>query len=86
MSESSRTPESPTPNSHTNFDAELLISQLREELRRTQEEKDSLASQHQTLLSKVSNIRNTLGAKLKQDAVRNYKFNSLTNFIDLKCS
>lgn len=51
-------------------DPQTTIEQLRSELQKTQDEKESLAAQHQTLLSKVSNIRNTLGAKLKQDAVR----------------
>ncbi|KAJ3555612.1 hypothetical protein NP233_g12167 [Leucocoprinus birnbaumii] len=49
-------------------DPQAVIERLREELEQTREEKENLASQHQTLLSKVSNIRNTLGAKLKQDA------------------
>lgn len=46
-----------------------LIEQLREELKKTQEEKENLAAQHHNLVSKVANMRNTLGAKLKQDAV-----------------
>ena len=58
------------PNGHTDADdPQATIEQLREELRTTQEEKESMAVQHHNLVSKVSNIRNTLGAKLKQDAV-----------------
>ncbi len=58
------------PNGHNDADdPQTIIEQLREELRKTQEEKESLAVQHHNLVSKVSTIRNTLGAKLKQDAV-----------------
>lgn len=58
------------PNGHTDADdPQTTIEQLREELRKAQEEKENLAVQHHNLVSKVSNIRNTLGAKLKQDAV-----------------
>lgn len=64
--------DSTIPNGHSvanDEDPQAIIEQLREELRKTREEKDDLAAQHHNLVSKVSNIRNTLGAKLKQDAV-----------------
>ncbi|KXN92126.1 hypothetical protein AN958_09218 [Leucoagaricus sp. SymC.cos] len=68
-SPSSTTGTLPEVNGHTKEeDSQSIIDQLREELQKIREEKESLAAQHQTLLSKVSNIRNTLGAKLKQDA------------------
>lgn len=42
---------------------------LQKELERTKEEKDVLASQYRTLLSKLTAMRTTLGNKLQQDAV-----------------
>ena len=42
---------------------------LRKELERAKEEKDVLASQYRTLLSKLTAMRTTLGNKLQQDAV-----------------
>lgn len=42
---------------------------LREEFMHLQEERDSLEEQYQTLLSKVSQMRTTLGERLQQDAV-----------------
>ncbi|CCU97708.1 unnamed protein product [Malassezia sympodialis ATCC 42132] len=41
---------------------------LREEFMRLQDERDSLEDQYQTLLSKVSQMRTTLGERLRQDA------------------
>ncbi|WFD19600.1 hypothetical protein MCAP1_001834 [Malassezia caprae] len=41
---------------------------LREEFMRLQDERDSLEEQYQTLLSKVSQMRTTLGERLQQDA------------------
>ena len=45
------------------------VERLRKELERTKEEKDILASQYRTLLSKLTAMRTTLGNKLQQDAV-----------------
>lgn len=45
------------------------IERLQKELERTKEEKDVLASQYRTLLSKLTAMRTTLGNKLQQDAV-----------------
>lgn len=47
------------------------MSKLQQELERTREERDKYASQYRNLLGKLQNMRNTLGNKLKQDAVRN---------------
>lgn len=46
------------------------VERLQRELVRTKEEKDALASQYNSLLSKLQAMRTTLGNKLKQDAVR----------------
>lgn len=45
------------------------VERLQKELNRTKEEKDALASQYRTLLSRLTAMRDTLGNKLKQDAV-----------------
>ncbi len=45
------------------------VSKLQQELERTREEKDELATQYRNLLGKLQTMRNTLGNKLKQDAV-----------------
>ena len=46
------------------------IERLQQELQRTREEKETLASQYRNLLAKLTTMRTTLGNKLKQDAVR----------------
>ncbi len=46
------------------------VQRLEQELQRTREEKDTLATQYRTLLAKLTTMRTTLGNKLKQDAVR----------------
>lgn len=46
-----------------------VVSRLQNELERTKEEKEQLASQYRNLLSKLTTMRTTLGNKLKQDAV-----------------
>jgi hypothetical protein len=43
---------------------------LRRELDVTKEEKEKLAAQYSNLLAKLTQMRTTLGTKLKQDAVR----------------
>ena len=64
------------PNGHTangsedSEDADLdPVERLQRELERTKGEKDVLASQYRTLLSKLTTMRTTLGNKLQQDAV-----------------
>ncbi|TFK86568.1 hypothetical protein K466DRAFT_523981 [Polyporus arcularius HHB13444] len=44
------------------------VQRLEQELQRTREEKDTLATQYRTLLAKLTTMRTTLGNKLKQDA------------------
>ncbi|KAF9653715.1 hypothetical protein BDM02DRAFT_1653973 [Thelephora ganbajun] len=63
------------PNGHAaspsedSEDADLdPVERLQKELERTKEEKDVLASQYRTLLSKLTTMRTTLGNKLQQDA------------------
>lgn len=46
------------------------IAELEAELDRVSNEKDTLESQYRGLLGKLTNMRNTLGDKLRQDAVR----------------
>ena len=46
------------------------VQRLAQELQRTREEKDALATQYRNLLAKLTTMRTTLGNKLKQDAVR----------------
>ena len=46
------------------------VERPQRELARTREEKETLAAQYRTLLSKLTTMRTTLGNKLKQDAVR----------------
>lgn len=43
---------------------------LRDEFMRLQDERDSYEEQYRVLLSKVSQMRTTLGERLQQDAVR----------------
>ena len=69
----------PPPNGlNTNGDAQPVsedldpIQRLEQELQRTREEKDTLATQYRNLLAKLTTMRTTLGNKLKQDAVRAY--------------
>lgn len=49
--------------------AEERIANLEDELIRTREEKDTFEAQYRALLGKLTTMRNTLGDKLKQDAV-----------------
>jgi hypothetical protein len=46
------------------------IEILQRELVATREEKEKLATQYNNLLAKLTQMRTTLGTKLKQDAVR----------------
>lgn len=47
-----------------------LVERLQLELQKTRDEKETLATQYRNLLSKLANMRTTLGTKLQQDAVR----------------
>ena len=55
-----------TPGDQDGLD---LVSKLQQELERTREEKDELATQYRNLLGKLQTMRNSLSNKLKQDAV-----------------
>jgi hypothetical protein len=55
-----------TPGGQDGLD---LVSKLQQELERTREEKDELATQYRNLLGKLQTMRNSLSNKLKQDAV-----------------
>lgn len=55
---------------------------LREEFMRLQDERDSLEDQYQTLLSKVSQMRTTLGERLRQDAVGGFLLTGRRNWTD----
>jgi uncharacterized coiled-coil protein SlyX len=46
------------------------VQELQQQLAQANEEKEKLAAQYQTLLDRLQTMRNTLGNKLKQDAVR----------------
>ena len=46
------------------------VEVLQRELDVTREEKEKLATQYNNLLAKLTQMRTTLGTKLKQDAVR----------------
>lgn len=73
---------SPPPSNglNANGEAQLIsedldpIQRLEQELQRTREEKDALATQYRNLLAKLTTMRTTLGNKLKQDAVCPYTF------------
>ncbi|KAF8496477.1 hypothetical protein F5888DRAFT_1614651 [Russula emetica] len=54
-----------TPGGQDGLD---LVSKLQQELERTREEKDELATQYRNLLGKLQTMRNSLSNKLKQDA------------------
>ncbi|PIL23079.1 hypothetical protein GSI_14387 [Ganoderma sinense ZZ0214-1] len=60
------------PQAHQNGDADSEhldpVQRLEQELQRTREEKDALATQYRNLLAKLTTMRTTLGNKLQQDA------------------
>ena len=49
--------------------SESDIDRFQSELQKTKDEKDALATQYNNLLTKLTDMRTRLGAKLKQDAV-----------------
>lgn len=51
-------------------DSGARIANLEADLDRVTDEKNKLESQYRNLLGKLTNMRNTLGDKLRQDAVR----------------
>jgi hypothetical protein len=51
--------------------------ELRRELNRLKDEKETLATQYQNLVAKLNQMRTTLGTKLKQDAVCLFTYHAL---------
>lgn len=60
---------SPTNGVEHPDDTDDPVEKLQRELARTKEEKDKLASQYNSLLARLTQMRTTLGTKLQQDAV-----------------
>ena len=58
----------PEPEEYIEETEEERIRRLEDELLRTREEKEQFEAQYRSLLGKLTNMRNTLGDKLKQDA------------------
>lgn len=56
-----------TANGHESDDP---LERLQQELDKSNKEKESLQTQYRNLLAKLTQMRNTLGNKLQQDAVR----------------
>jgi hypothetical protein len=72
-SPSSTVPNGITVNGHAKDapeDDADPVTRLQRELEKTREEKETLAAQYRNLLSRLTTMKNTLGNKLKQDAVR----------------
>ena len=59
----------PSPRHSGELEPDRII-QLQKELEKTRQEKEALATQYQNLVTRLNNMRTTLGNKLKQDAVR----------------
>jgi hypothetical protein len=71
-----------TPNGVEHpHDTDDPVERLQQELSRTKEEKDKLASQYSNLLAKLTQMRTTLGTKLQQDAVSPFSW-SLNGILD----
>lgn len=77
----------PSTNGHTDGDsqAQVQIQALKELLQRTTEEKETLATQYNNLLAKLTAMRTTLGNKLKQDAVRSNGISEACPSLTLAC-
>ena len=77
-----RSPSSPSPRSsgeHTGLDRASI---LQRELDKCRKEKDELQAQYQLLLSRTSNLKNSIQNKIRQDAVRLFT-SSLQRSIDI---
>ena len=59
----------PPPTSDVEDEEEAEKSELRQSYARVKSEKEQLETQYRSLLAKLTSMRNTLGDKLKQDAV-----------------
>lgn len=69
---------SPSPRSsgEHSVDRTDRAAVLQRELEKCRQEKDALSTQYQNLVSRLNSMRNTLGNKLRQDAVRSAQLNS----------
>lgn len=71
---STTSPTKGTNGTNHDYDEDLSemepVERLQVELARVKEEKETLATQYNNLLAKLTTMRTTLGNKLKQDAVR----------------
>jgi len=70
---SKATPTSTSPNgttngSHSSSDSQK-VEEMKSELEKAKEERDSFESQYKGLLGKLTQMRTTLGDRLRQDAV-----------------
>lgn len=61
--------EKPESNGEVQDEAEMSQEDLRAELEQIKGEKEHLENQYRALLGKLTTMRNTLGDKLRQDAV-----------------
>lgn len=57
-------------NGSVNGNAVDRVEHLENELRRTLEEKETLAEQYRSLVARLNSMKTTLGNKVRQDAVR----------------
>lgn len=70
-------PEQEIEQEYVDEDPEERIRRLEDELLRTRDEKEQFEAQYRSLLGKLTNMRNTLGDKLKQDAVSSPPYSAL---------
>lgn len=62
-------PGSNSTRSSAEINGQDKVALLQRELHQCRQEKDALATQYQNLVSRLNNMRTTLGNKLKQDGV-----------------
>jgi len=62
------------------------LERLQRELDKAREEKETLAEQYQNLLSRLTTMRNTLGSKLREDAVCRMPSQMIRPLIQLSCT
>lgn len=62
-------PASPAGSARSSMDDASRIRQLEDELETVRGEKDNLGNQYRTLLGKLTAMRQSLGDKLREDAV-----------------
>ena len=62
-------PSSPAASARSSMDEASRIRQLEDELETVRGEKDNLGNQYRSLLGKLTAMRQSLGDKLREDAV-----------------